>query len=481
MAPLLACQPTVSAKCWKGKITVHLRQSGLLLPPSGCHRLTLPRYLDSITTGVASLGKGKSWRQRADKANKTKPQIKTTTASMPPGSLSFSFVPSIALGASLHRPAEHVLERRLQHRSFVRVFSRRNSKKCYPYACADAAKFTSESAAASPVTPSIPLDETSTSSSASAYNHQTSASSLSRISVGLWKFSRPHTVYGSVIAILSLTVLARQHSPAVGPLPVLASCLTALVPALLINIYIVGLNQVFDIEIDRINKPFLPIPAGIMTKRDAITVVLVSLVSGLSFCFAPLATPALRAVLIGSTLLGTMYSAPPFRLKRFALLASIAILVVRGVLINVAFFLHGTAAGGVAVAGALPPLLKFATAFFMIFGIVIALLKDAPDIRGDRVFGIRTFSVRLGARAIFKACASTLVAMFSVAAVFYFRMSNSLIGGVLAAATHLLVAAELARRAMRVDTDSSKQIYDFYMFSWKTFYLEYILLPMAAL
>lgn len=400
---------------------------------------------------------------------------------MPPGPRSACFALSTAVGASLYRPGKHPLEQGLQHRSFARVFSRRKSKKCHTYACADAAKFASESADASHVIPSLPLNETSSSSSASGYNPQTSSSFLSRISAGLWKFSRPHTVYGSVIAILSLTVLARQYSPAVGLLPVLTSCLTALIPALLINVYIVGLNQLCDIEIDRINKPFLPIPAGIMTKRDAKTVVLVSLVSGLSFCFAPLATAALRVVLIGSALLGTMYSAPPFRLKRFALLASIAILVVRGVLINVAFFLHGTATGGGAAAGALPPLLKFATAFFMVFGVVIALLKDAPDIRGDRVFGIRTFSVRLGARAVFNACVSVLVAMFSVAAVFYFRMSTSLIGGVLAAAAHLLVAAELARRALLVDTDNSEQIYKFYMFSWKTFYLEYILLPMAAL
>ena len=32
--------------------------------------------------------------------------------------------------------------------------------------------------------------------------------------------------------------------------------------AVLINIYVTGLNQVFDVDIDKINKPYLPIAAG---------------------------------------------------------------------------------------------------------------------------------------------------------------------------------------------------------------------------
>ena len=31
--------------------------------------------------------------------------------------------------------------------------------------------------------------------------------------------------------------------------------------------------------------------------------------------------------------------------------------------------------------------------FFTIFGTVIALVKDVPDVPGDRQFGIRSFSV----------------------------------------------------------------------------------------
>lgn len=153
-------------------------------------------------------------------------------------------------------------------------------------------------------------------------------------------------------------------------------------------------------------------------------------------------------------------------------------------LVNVGFFLHGAAAGAAAPAAnlfSLPPLVLFATAFFMLFGIVIALLKDAPDVQGDRIYGIYTFSVRVGASTVFTACAAVLVAMFSVAAAFYFFSSRRLISGVLVGITHLLVAAVLTKRARAINTSNSKDIYNFYMFSWKAFYLEYILLPIAAL
>lgn len=294
----------------------------------------------------------------------------------------------------------------------------------------------------------------------------------------MWQFTRPHTIYGTLISVTSVSILALQASSKIAIVPFLSAFATALIPALLLNIYIVGLNQFYDVEIDRINKPYLPIPAGVMTMRDAAAVVTASLVSGLSFCLSPLSTVALRTVLVGSTVLGTLYSIPPFRLKRFALLASIAILSVRGVLVNIGFFLH--AAHAVGVQG-LTPLVAFATVFFMIFGIVIALLKDVPDVHGDRIFGIRTFSVRLGARAVFNACAVTLVAMFSVAAMYCFRISKSSLGGIAVATAHFLVAAVLGRQALAVDTESPKEIYKFYMSSWKAFYLEYLLLPIAGL
>ena len=55
-----------------------------------------------------------------------------------------------------------------------------------------------------------------------------------------------------------------------------ASLLQALVPALLMNICIVGLNQIFDVPIDRINKPYLPLASGEFTMRMGQSIVCLS-------------------------------------------------------------------------------------------------------------------------------------------------------------------------------------------------------------
>lgn len=49
--------------------------------------------------------------------------------------------------------------------------------------------------------------------------------------------------------------------------------LQALVPALLMNICIVGLNQIYDVAIDKVNKPYLPLASGEFSMRTGITLV----------------------------------------------------------------------------------------------------------------------------------------------------------------------------------------------------------------
>jgi homogentisate phytyltransferase / homogentisate geranylgeranyltransferase len=47
----------------------------------------------------------------------------------------------------------------------------------------------------------------------------------------------------------------------------LTSFLQDVFPTFLMNIFVVGLNQIFSVEIDRINKPYLPIPSGKLSKK----------------------------------------------------------------------------------------------------------------------------------------------------------------------------------------------------------------------
>jgi homogentisate solanesyltransferase len=46
------------------------------------------------------------------------------------------------------------------------------------------------------------------------------------------------------------------------------------------NAYIVGLNQIYDVEIDRINKPNLPIAANLLTTANAWKIVVICAITG---------------------------------------------------------------------------------------------------------------------------------------------------------------------------------------------------------
>lgn len=47
----------------------------------------------------------------------------------------------------------------------------------------------------------------------------------------------------------------------------------AVIPALCMNVYIVGLNQLYDIDIDKVNKPNLPLASGEFSVATGIILV----------------------------------------------------------------------------------------------------------------------------------------------------------------------------------------------------------------
>lgn len=318
----------------------------------------------------------------------------------------------------------------------------------------------------------------------------------------LWRFTRPHTLIGSALCIPSLLTYAVPPGAALLGPELLGSlggaAAFALLPSLLINVYIVGLNQLYDIELDRINKPTLPLAAGDMTPAVGTAVVLACLLGGLALGWAHprYCTDALRATLIGSAALGTAYSLPPMRLKRFPLLAGLLIMAVRGALVNWGFFWHGAAAAASFPLAAAPhemlaaPLLRLQrwrcvapVAFFTLFGTVIALVKDVPDVRGDEINGIRSFSVRLGQARVLRFGVRLLCATLAAAAAAC-GVAGAQSATAAACARRAVVgllalgAARKVRTAsLSVEATDSQQVYSFYMLLWKVFYASYLCLP----
>jgi len=193
----------------------------------------------------------------------------------------------------------------------------------------------------------------------------------------------------------------------------------------------------------------------------------------------------------GSCILGTLYSLPPFRLKRFPALAAFCIVAVRGSLINAGFFAHAKAAAfGKPFVSVLHTFLTerscwLTNLFFGVFGIVIALMKDVPDVKGDKVARVRTFSVRSGQRQVFWAMRwllSSLYVAFSVGFINQTFRTGEVIKMVCRGSLGLLalVAATFVNKAGAVvDPSNSEEVYSYYMQLWKLFYISYLALPFA--
>jgi homogentisate phytyltransferase/homogentisate geranylgeranyltransferase len=247
--------------------------------------------------------------------------------------------------------------------------------------------------------------------------------------------------------------------------------MTALLSTWFGNIYIVGLNQFYDLEIDKINKPYLPLASGAFSLRTAKTIILFC---GLAALIISCYDIYLLGVIIVSLLIGTLYSMPPARLKRFPFWAAMSILVVRGIVVNIGLFLYFLHQFEIPLI--IPPPIWLLTIFFVSFGIAIAILKDVPDITGDKIFKIRTFALSIGAKNIFRIALTILTGCYLLVIISGFAKIEGVnqIGLIV---THLIILTILLLMSKKVEITKKDSIISFYMFIWKLFFLEYIIFP----
>ncbi|GAB2224931.1 hypothetical protein Droror1_Dr00005712 [Drosera rotundifolia] len=314
-------------------------------------------------------------------------------------------------------------------------------------------------------------------SGSDSYNLKSSWDSLKSVINAFYRFSRPHTVIGTALSIISVSLLAVKRLSDFSP-AFYTGVLEAVIAALFMNIYIVGLNQLCDIEIDKVNKPYLPLASGEYSVGTGYFIVASFAILSFWLGYVVGSWPLFWALFI-SFVLGTAYSInlPMLRWKRFALVAAMCILAVRALIVQIAFFLHVQmhVYGRTAVFS--KPVI-FATAFMSFFSVVIALFKDIPDIEGDRIFGIRSFSVRLGQKRVFWICISLLEMAYAVA-ILAGATSTLPWSRLITVLGHATLGTILWSKAKSVDLSSKAAITSFYMFIWKLFYAEYLLIPLV--
>jgi homogentisate phytyltransferase/homogentisate geranylgeranyltransferase len=293
-----------------------------------------------------------------------------------------------------------------------------------------------------------------------------------------WKFSRPHTIIGTSLSVLALYLITLATTGSSFTVQSLEQLLGAWLACLCGNVYIVGLNQLEDVEIDQINKPHLPIAAGEFSRQQA-QVIVISL-GILALLLAGLLGPWLFLMVGTSLAIGTAYSLPPVRLKRFPFWAALCIFSVRGAIVNLGLFLHFTWVfqGGKSLMPT--PSVWALTLFILVFTFAIAIFKDIPDMEGDKQYNITTFTIELGKQAVFNLARWVITVCYVGMAVAGGLWLDS-VNPVFLVITHLVALGLMWWRSLSVDLQDKSAIAQFYQFIWKLFFLEYLIFPAACL
>ena len=213
-----------------------------------------------------------------------------------------------------------------------------------------------------------------------------------------WTFARPFTLVPPMVGIFSGSLIGYGASHA--PFRVLHVGL-AVGAAAVLNAASNGLNQICDLENDRINKPHRPLPSGKMTLGRAWAFVAVTYAAALVMVAAVnRETFAIYAI---AALATVAYSAPPVRLKRHPVGSNLIIALIRGALLKVA----GWAAVSTVLASVEP---WYIGSIYFVFLLGATTTKDFADVEGDRAAGCITLPVRFGAAWSARAISPSFIA-----------------------------------------------------------------------
>uniref|UniRef100_A0ACD5U0T8 Uncharacterized protein n=2 Tax=Avena sativa TaxID=4498 RepID=A0ACD5U0T8_AVESA len=299
---------------------------------------------------------------------------------------------------------------------------------------------------------------------------------LSDLKDSCWRFLRPHTIRGTALGSTALVARALIENPQLIDWRLVFKALYGLVALICGNGYIVGINQIYDIGIDKVNKPYLPIAAGDLSVQSAWLLVVAFAVLGFSIVVSNFGSFITSLYCLG-LFLGTIYSVPPFRLKKYPVAAFLIIATVRGFLLNFGVYYATRAALGLTFQWSSP--VAFITCFVTVFALVIAITKDLPDVEGDRKFQISTLATKLGVRKIAFLGSGLLLANYIAAIVVPFLIPQAFRGTVMVPFHAALAVALILQTWILEQAKYSKDaISQYYQFIWNLFYAEYIFFPL---
>ncbi|MCD6137147.1 MAG: UbiA family prenyltransferase [Deltaproteobacteria bacterium] len=192
------------------------------------------------------------------------------------------------------------------------------------------------------------------------------------------RLSRPFTLLAPAAGGLLFSYLGYLDNPG-NPIKIILTPLILVLANYTSNV----INQIYDREIDKINKPYRPIPAGEITVDEANSLAIILTLTTLTLAYT-LINKLFGILLTIILLFAWIYSAPPLRLRARLFWGNLAIATPRGGLgIITAYSSYANPLNNTS-------LLIFALGMAIyVFG--ANTFKDFPDEKGDKICGVRNF------------------------------------------------------------------------------------------
>lgn len=189
------------------------------------------------------------------------------------------------------------------------------------------------------------------------------------------KITRPSNVFITFLTIFASVLIFSNGDEKLLKFSIIGGIVGALIDA--------GgniINDFFDVEIDKINKPKRPIPSGLISRKLALYLYILTTSLGIILSNFLGLLPFLISLL--SSVLIFLYS---FRLKRLPLFGNFIVAFLTGL----AFIFAGSIAKN--IKKAIIPMV-----FALLINLAREIIKDIEDIEGDMKAGLNTFPIKAG-------------------------------------------------------------------------------------
>jgi len=159
------------------------------------------------------------------------------------------------------------------------------------------------------------------------------------------------------------------------------------------------INDYFDIDIDSVNKPNRPLPAGLISKKEALYIYAIMFIG--SIILSLQVNPLFAIIAIPNTILYSIYSV---YFKRYGGIIANAIMGIYAALVVLS---------GISISGNLSIIVVvYATSLFL-YMVGTQIIMGIEDIKGDSLNGARTLPVTIGLKkSMITAVSLMLIALF---------------------------------------------------------------------